>query len=90
MFERLYERPRALARHCRSPLAEERRRFLTHCAESGMPKTTLTVLAPYLLTITVYLRLADRPADDLIAPAEIEAQAERWAKRPLKFPGMSA
>lgn len=87
MFERLYKRPRALARHCRSPLAEERRRFLVHCAQSGMSDTTLGVLAAYLLTITAYLRLADRPADDLITPAEIEAQAERWAKRPLKFPG---
>jgi site-specific recombinase XerD len=87
MFERLYKRPRALARHCRSPLAEERRRFLTHCAEAGMSETTLGILAPYLLTITAYLRLADRPPDDLVTPAEIEAQAERWAKRPLKFPG---
>ncbi len=87
MFERLYNRPRALARHSRSPLAEERRRFLAHCAESGMSKTTLGVIAAYLLTITTYLRLADRPPDDLITPAEIETQAERWAKRPLKFPG---
>jgi site-specific recombinase XerD len=52
-----------------------------------MSETTLGVLAAYLLTIAAYLRLANRPPDDLVTAAEIEAQAERWAKRPLKFPG---
>lgn len=86
MIERLLKRPRALMRHCQSPLAEERRRFLAHCAESGMSSTTLSVIAPYLLTIAKYLRLADRSPDDLVTATEIEVQAERWAKRPLKFP----
>jgi hypothetical protein len=53
MFERLIKRPRVLARHCRVPLAEERRRFLTHCAELGMSDKTLRPLTSYLLAIAV-------------------------------------
>jgi hypothetical protein len=45
MFEQLFKRPHALARHRNGPPAEERRRYLAHCTEqqmsrrtSGMPK----------------------------------------------------
>jgi integrase/recombinase XerD len=81
MFERLLKRPGVLARHCGGPLAEERRRYLDHCAQLGMSDKTLRPIASYLLAITNYLRLADRPPDELISSAEIEAQAERWANR---------
>jgi site-specific recombinase XerD len=80
MFEVLLKRPYALARHCHSPLAEERRRYLVHCAALGMAHNTLHQIAIYLLIITKALRLGDRP-DDLISPAEIEASAIRRAKR---------
>jgi integrase/recombinase XerD len=40
-------------------------------------------IADYLLAVTNYLRLGKRP-DDLITVAEIEAQANRWAKRPSR------
>jgi integrase/recombinase XerD len=81
MFERLLKRPCVRARHCQGPLAEERRRFLAHCAELGMSDRTLRDLGSYLLSIAAYLRLDDRP-DDLIPAAEIETQADRWANRP--------
>src|SRR5216683_2190225 len=81
MFERLIKRPRVLARYCGGPLAEERRRYLAHCAALGMSDNTLRPIASYLLAITNYLRLADRPPDELISPAEIEAQAQHWANR---------
>lgn len=80
MFEDLVKRPYALARYRHTPLAEERRRYLTHCAELGMARNTLRQIANYLLIITDALQLGDRP-DDLIAPAEIEAEAIRRAKR---------
>lgn len=85
MFEELIEHPYALERHRNSPLAEQRRRFLIHCAELGMTRRTLRNLARYLLVITASLRLAKRPGDR-ITPAEIEAQANRWADRPNRPP----
>jgi site-specific recombinase XerD len=83
MFEQLIEHPFALARHRNSPLAEQRRGFLVHCAELGMTRKTLRNIARYLLVIIDSLRLADRP-DDLITSAEIEAQADRWVNRPTR------
>jgi site-specific recombinase XerD len=80
VFEPFVKDPRALERHRNSPLAEERLRYLDHCAELGMAHSTLRTTATYLLTITDYLRLGERP-DDLITPKEIEAQASRWANR---------
>jgi integrase/recombinase XerD len=83
MFEQFVKDPRILARHRLSPLAEQRHRYLTHCAELGFAHRTLRRIATYLLAITGYLRLGVRP-DDLITPAEIEVQATRWAERPGK------
>jgi site-specific recombinase XerD len=83
MFEDLVKRPYALARHRGSPLAEERHRYLVHCAELGMAHNTMHQIAIYLLTATKVLRLGDRP-DDLISPAEIEAAAIHWVKRRSK------
>ena len=41
MFEQLFKQPHALARHRNGPLAEERRRYLAHCAEQQMSRRTL-------------------------------------------------
>ena len=83
MFERLFKRPRVRARHCQGPLTEERRAFLTHCADLGMSDRTLRYLASYLLSIAIFLRLDGRP-DALISAEEIERQADRWANRSSK------
>ena len=80
MFERLFKRPCVRARHRQGPLSEERRIFLTHCADLGMSDSTLRLLASYLLSIAIFLRLDVRP-DDLISAEEIESQADRWANR---------
>jgi hypothetical protein len=40
MFEQLFERPHALARQRNGPLAEERRRYLVHCAEQQLSLRT--------------------------------------------------
>jgi site-specific recombinase XerD len=80
MFERLFKRPRALTRQRNGPLAEERLRYLVHCAEQQMSRRTLRGIAIYTLIIAEALRLADRPGE-LVTRAEIEAGAGRWANR---------
>lgn len=87
MFDVLFTRPHAIARHRSGPLAEERRRYLAHCAEQGMAVPTLLVLAHYLLTITKYLKLGKR-GNELISMAEVEAAATRWAGRRHRPPKM--
>jgi integrase/recombinase XerD len=80
VFDQLFEEPRALARHRDGPLAEERRRYLVHCAEQGMAPGTIREAATCTLNITHALRLAERPSD-LITPEEIKVAADRWARR---------
>lgn len=87
MFEQLFERPHALARQRNGPLAEERRRYLVHCAEQRMAPRTLRLIAIYTLVVAKALRLADRP-DELVTRAEIEAEADRWADRRPQPPAM--
>ena len=87
MFEQLFERTHALARQQNGPLAEERRRYLVHCAEQQMARERCELIAVYPLIVAKALRLADRPGE-LITRAEIEAEANRWANRQPKPPQM--
>lgn len=80
MFDQLFKKPRVLARYRDGPLAEERRRYLVHCAEQQMAHLTLREIAIYTLAITKVLRLAERPGE-LITPQEIKAAADCWARR---------
>jgi site-specific recombinase XerD len=89
MFERLFERPHALARQRNGPLAEERRRYLVHCGGQQMSSRSLRGIAIYTLIVAKALRLADRPGE-LVSRAEIEAEADRWANREPKPPNMRA
>lgn len=84
MFDQLFERPRALARHRDGPLAEERLRYLSHLDRQGMVQGSLRSTAAYLLLIADRLRLADRP-DEIIALTEVQQQADFWADRPPKL-----
>lgn len=81
MFDRLFSRAHALARHRNGPLAEERRRYLAHCAEQEMARFTLQHIARCTLVVATVLRLAERPGE-VITRAEIEAAANRWVNRP--------
>ena len=74
MFEQLFTQPHALARHNAGPLPEERRRFLAHLAERGLPRKTLRADADWLLRIADTLRLARRPAEN-ISRDEIKQKA---------------
>jgi integrase/recombinase XerD len=85
MFDQLFKDPHALARHRDGPLADERRRFLAHCAERRMCHGALLHIACYTLRVAKVLRLAERPGE-LITRTEIAAAADRWAKRRPKPP----
>lgn len=85
MFDELFVRYQAISRHEKSPLAEERRRYLIHCANQGMAKRTLKESAIYLLAIVDFLDLAHR-ADETISLDEIRQSAERWVHREPQLP----
>jgi site-specific recombinase XerD len=80
MFNQLFKRPQAMARHQNGPLAEERRRYLAHCAKQQMSLETLGQIARNTLIVATILRLADRPRDR-ITRTEIAAEADRWVNR---------
>lgn len=83
MFEKLLKRPHALMRHRNGPLAEERRRYLAHCAKQQMSLHSLRQIARYTLIVAKALRLSDRPSER-ITRSEIAAEADRWVKRRRK------
>ena len=80
MFDQLFQKPRVLARYRDGPLADERRRYLVHCAEQHMAWTTLREIATYTLAVTKALCLAERPGE-LITRGEIKVAADCWARR---------
>ncbi|MGF6606277.1 hypothetical protein OKW45_001177 [Paraburkholderia sp. WSM4175] len=51
MFEQLFERPSAVARHASAPYPDERRRYLTYCAQRGDSRSTLLLKADDLLWV---------------------------------------
>jgi integrase/recombinase XerD len=79
MFTQLFFRSDALTRQLSSPLVDERRRYLAHCAAQGMCKCTLRMKARLLLSIAEYLRLAERP-NQTITLLEIKTAASRWSR----------
>lgn len=78
MLEQLFFRSDALTRQLSAPLVDERRQYLAQCAAQGMARRTLRVKARLLLSITEYLRLAERSYDPITIP-EIEKAANRWS-----------
>ena len=91
MFEQLFERPHALARHHASPLFEERRRFLVYVADRGVSRDTLRHIADYLLRIIEALDLAKRPhksiTRDEIKRKSVDGAFASVATRWLQFLG---
>ena len=60
MFDQLFKRPHAVARHRNGPMLEERLAFLTHLAEQGYSRCTLQDSARDLLAIAQMLGVASR------------------------------
>jgi integrase/recombinase XerD len=88
MFDALFNRPRAIARHRAGPLLEERLRYLAYLAELGMRRIDLQIMAHFLLVIAQFLGLANRPGE-VISLEEIGQKALLWAQHaePRKVPG---
>lgn len=78
MFQTLFRYPKVRARHEHSPLATERRAYLSHRADLGSPKSTLRKWANELLVVCRELRLS---APRTVSPSQIRHAAQRWAKR---------
>lgn len=76
MFNQLFKRPRDLKRHTAAPLAEERLRYLSHCAEQGTRKSSLRRIAQAQLIIIGQLGLT---GDGKVSSEQIETAANRWA-----------
>ncbi|KAF0250509.1 MAG: phage integrase [bacterium] len=85
MFSQLFERPHAIQHQLNGPLLEPRLRYLAHCAQQGVARTTLRKIAYYQLIIIEYLNLT---AEGIITPSQIETAAQRWSHRQPKPPEM--
>jgi len=51
MFDQLFERSHALVRQRSAPLANERRRYVLHCIEQGMARSTVRLVAELLIGV---------------------------------------
>lgn len=76
MFEQIFGRGAAIARHHSSPFAAERQFYLKHLFDEGRSRKTLRNIAQLLLAVAYHLRL-DQPEITLVA---VEAAAAAWAK----------
>jgi site-specific recombinase XerD len=78
MFEHLFSHPSVVERHRAAPYAEERERYLTHCAQQGYAHATLRLKARELLWITRKLPLhSELP----VTTAQLEAAVSEWHDR---------
>jgi integrase/recombinase XerD len=80
MFDQLFKRPHAVARHRSGPLLEERLAFLRHLADRGCARSTLQNTACDLLTIAKVLRLAS-PRRTMVTRDDIK----RWMANQRSF-----
>ncbi len=78
MFETLFQRPTVLARHQGAPFAEERRRYLVHCAQQGYAHATLLLKARELLWVAHKLSMYP---DLQLTLVQVKAVAQDWEER---------
>ena len=76
MFELLFSRPSAIARHRSAPLLSERLLYLAHCEQVGIKPATLRKIAAHQLNVVRVLDLRD---DDSLNRCRIEAGVRRWS-----------
>jgi len=77
MFESLYRYSRVLARHLDGPAAEERDRYVEHCAAGGAARESVLHLASELLVVAQRLDINGTRA---ISTEEIATAAARWVR----------
>lgn len=75
MFDQLFTSPQAIDRHSRSPLADERRRYLAHCAAQGTTRKSLRLIAQHLL---VFVEQFDLTTGDCVDLEAIQNTADLW------------
>jgi integrase/recombinase XerD len=75
MFEQLFERVHAVARHRAAPLLEERLAFLANLADRGVSRSTLRATAQELLVFIKSFGLVGRP-QRIITRDEIKQKTE--------------
>ena len=78
MFEKLFTRPAAIEEYRNAPLAEDRLRYLVHCAERGARRETLSKIAMDQLCL---VRFLDLQADERVSRSQVEA-ASKAPSRP--------
>ncbi|GFP30957.1 tyrosine-type recombinase/integrase [Candidatus Hakubella thermalkaliphila] len=78
MFEKLFKLPAVISRHQNVPFAEERRRYLLHCAQQGYAPTTLHVIADDLFWVARKLR---GYPELRVTPEQIKKAAQDWSER---------
>jgi len=77
MFGTLFRYQRVLARHRDGPSAEERERFLAHCAQAGAARKSLLQLAGELLLVARRIDVAGATA---IGLHDVEVAADGWVR----------
>jgi site-specific recombinase XerD len=77
LFETLFTYRGVQRRHQEGRAADERERFLRHCADQGMARNTLQHIAQELLVIADCI---DVTAGQTVGLRDIEAFAARWAR----------
>ena len=78
MFETLLHSPTLIARHQQAPFAEERRRYLVHCAQHGYSRATLLLKARELLWVAYKFRSYP---DLRLTLVQVTAVAHDWEER---------
>jgi integrase/recombinase XerD len=75
MFNQLFKSGRAIDRHSKSPLLEERLRYLAYCAAQGSTRSSLRLIAQHLL---VFIDLLHLQAGDEVSLEQIHRAASQW------------
>ena len=80
MFDlgQLFKRADTVQRHLAAPLARSRLAYLGHRADRGAKPSTLRGIAALQINLVRYLELGE---DGKVAPAEVEAAAQRWVSQ---------
>ena len=80
MLEQLFRDHSALARHRAGPFAEERERYLQHCADHGATRAAMRVKANELLWLCQHLRCDASQGIDIRTLQEIARERRSLCK----------
>jgi integrase/recombinase XerD len=75
MFDQLFTSPRAIDRHSKSSLLEERLRYLAHCAAHGSTRSSLRLIAQHLL---VFVEQFELTAGHNVSLETVQSIAAAW------------